>query len=174
MTETLSEPRTCSVCGELQTVYEVIVRKTTNKTYHTLRKECWGCTRARRKANYWEDVEQSRADNRQLQKARYRANPAKAAWASALERARKAGIPFDITVEDIVIPEHCPVLGIPLQTNEGLARDNSPSLDKIVPERGYVKGNIIVISNRANRIKYDATVDELQKVANYYAALAAP
>lgn len=45
---------------------------------------------------------------------------------------------------------------------------NSPSLDKIVPELGYVKGNIVVVSLRANQIKSDATIEELQAVAKFY------
>ena len=61
----------------------------------------------------------------------------------------------------------CPVLGIPLVIGEGACSDNSPSIDRIIPELGYVKGNIKVISRRANRIKNDATPDELFKVWQY-------
>ncbi|WP_145960516.1 hypothetical protein [Novosphingobium meiothermophilum] len=46
---------------------------------------------------------------------------------------------------------------------------NSPSLDRIEPELGYVPGNTIVISNRANRLKSDATIDELRAIASFYA-----
>lgn len=87
---------------------------------------------------------------------------------SARARAKKYGIPFDITIEDIPeIPDRCPLLGIPLviwrSRNEH--RTNSPSLDKIDPRLGYVKGNLWIISTRANQIKNDATPDELMKVA---------
>ena len=82
---------------------------------------------------------------------------------NARARAREAGVPFTIGVEDIVIPTHCPILGIPLFRTKGRGGgDNSPSLDRIEPERGYVPGNVIVISNRANRLKSDATVKELR------------
>jgi hypothetical protein len=54
-----------------------------------------------------------------------------------------------------------------------LAGDASPELDRIVPSLGYVKGNVLVVSRRANRIKTDATVEELQQVASFYAALTA-
>lgn len=47
--------------------------------------------------------------------------------------------------------------------------DNSPTLDKIEPALGYVPGNIIVISGRANRLKADATIDELRAIASFYA-----
>ena len=49
--------------------------------------------------------------------------------------------------------------------------DFSPSFDRIYPKKGYTKGNVIVISNKANRIKTDATVKEIRKVANFYEKL---
>lgn len=91
---------------------------------------------------------------------------------NARNRARKAGVPFNLTKDDIAIPSHCPILGIPLIRKIGRGgNDNSPSLDRIHPERGYVPGNVIVISNRANRIKTDATIRELRDVASFYATL---
>lgn len=77
---------------------------------------------------------------------------------SAKARAKKFSVPFSISKEDIrsVIADTCPVLGIPLMHNSGTSggyADNSPSLDRIVPELGYVVGNIAVISMKANRIK---------------------
>lgn len=82
----------------------------------------------------------------------------------AKKRARKKDLPFSIVEEDITIPDVCPVLGIPLFSGEGYAIDNSPNIDRIIPEKGYVAGNIRVISQRANRIKNDATVEELRAV----------
>lgn len=92
---------------------------------------------------------------------------------NARVRAREAGLPFTITKEDLVIPSNCPILGIPLFPARGRrgGGDNSPSLDKIIPERGYVPGNIIIISNRANRLKSDATMEELRDIASFYATL---
>lgn len=90
---------------------------------------------------------------------------------NARTRARTAGVPFTITKEHIVIPTHCPILGIPLFPKLGKqgGGDNSPSLDRIEPGLGYVPGNIIVISNRANRLKSDASVKELRDIASFYA-----
>ena len=78
----------------------------------------------------------------------------------------ESNIPFDITPEDIFIPQYCPVLGIKLQIGNGDS-DNSPSLDRIVPVSGYVRNNIQVISTRANRIKNDATLVELRCVLHW-------
>jgi len=88
-------------------------------------------------------------------------------WNSAKGRAKKFGIPFTITVDDIVIPELCPVLGIPLIPSAGRASDNSPSLDQITPRGGYILGNIVVMSWKANRIKNNFTSMELKSVAKW-------
>lgn len=80
-------------------------------------------------------------------------------------RAKKQGLPFNLTEDDFEIPTHCPALGLTLRRRH---RDLSPSLDRLVPELGYVKGNVIVVSNRANRMKNDATVHELETVASFY------
>lgn len=80
---------------------------------------------------------------------------------NAKKRAKRLGIPFDLNLEDIVIPAKCPLLGIPLVLDHTTMCDDSPSLDKLIPSKGYVRGNILVISMRANRIKQDASIDEL-------------
>lgn len=77
---------------------------------------------------------------------------------SAKNRATRKGLPFDLQIEDIVIPEICPVLGIAV---------TKPSLDRKKNDLGYVRGNIKVISDRANRIKSDATVEEIEAIARY-------
>ena len=84
-------------------------------------------------------------------------------WAKARNRARSKGLPFTITPEDIVVPTHCPYLGIPLEraVGKGGAMPNSPSLDRIIGALGYVPHNIQVISNLANVMKNSATQDQL-------------
>lgn len=83
---------------------------------------------------------------------------------TAKSRATKNNILFNITIEDIVIPEFCPALGIPLFKVGHKMTDNSPTLDRIVPSLGYTKENIIVISNKANRIKSNASINEIYLV----------
>lgn len=83
----------------------------------------------------------------------------------ARKRAKRFGLPFSIKPEDIVIPDACPVLGISLARDGH--RDARPSLDRIDPLKGYVATNIRVISFRANRIKADATAEELRAVLDY-------
>lgn len=88
---------------------------------------------------------------------------------TAKGRAKKKGWDFDLTVEDITIPEVCPVLGIPLFVRLGGKgkNDNNPSLDRIDSTKGYVKGNVQVISWRANNLKSDGTLDEFIKLVEF-------
>lgn len=91
-------------------------------------------------------------------------------------RARRNGLEYDLTPEDIKIPEVCPILGIPLSFGKkfgNIERGKSPSVDRIDNSKGYIKSNIVVVSYRANCIKRDATLDELQKIAEFYAKLVA-
>ena len=85
----------------------------------------------------------------------------------AKHRAKTKGIPFDIELSDIIIPEICPVLGIPLKTTIDGNRDLSPSLDRIDNTKGYVKGNVQVISFKANNMKSTANEDELIQFAKW-------
>lgn len=89
-------------------------------------------------------------------------------WYSAKKRAKARNVPFDISPDDIVIPEYCPVLGIKLSLNRGGGfKPSSPSVDRRIPALGYVKGNIRVISYRANEVKRDATLEELKLVVRF-------
>ena len=88
---------------------------------------------------------------RRQQRPRRAARPRQHIWSRARSLARRAGIPFTIKPEDISLPTHCPVFGRPLLRRASLAqKDRAASIDKIVPEPGYVPGNIRVISLRAN------------------------
>ncbi len=89
-------------------------------------------------------------------------------WQMAKHRAAAKGWPFDIVVEDVVIPALCPMLGIPIFQANGVLQDHSPQLDRRDNAKGYVKGNIRVISCKANRSKSDLTLEEMKlMVANW-------
>lgn len=85
---------------------------------------------------------------------------------NARHRAKERGQPCTISEKDIVIPSHCPLLGLKLEVQEGVLSHNSPSLDRIDPRLGYVPGNVWVISHRANSMKNDASPSELVLFAN--------
>lgn len=84
-------------------------------------------------------------------------------------RAKKKGIEFSLKLEDIIIPDFCPVLNIPLQKSDtGLASYNSPSVDRIDSTKGYTKDNIQIISWRANKLKADSTLEESFLIYQYF------
>lgn len=82
-------------------------------------------------------------------------------------RARAINVPCSLLYTDIVVPMYCPVLGIKLEVSANGPKDNSPSIDRIVPILGYIPGNIQIISNKANRMKSNANPEELVKFANW-------
>ena len=97
------------------------------------------------------------------------------AYASAKKRAVKKGLPFEVTLEYVIeiFPKDfiCPARRVPMFWATVAGRSDSPSLDRIKPELGYVAGNIIWVSFRANLIKNDATPQEILLVGNFYKTL---
>lgn len=85
-------------------------------------------------------------------------------------RAKRKGFEHNITIEDIIIPKNCPLLGIPLFAGKESVCPNSPTLDRIDSSKGYVKGNVWVISYKANTIKSNATLEELEAIAANFRA----
>lgn len=168
------ETKICNTCKVEKTLNHFTKIKGTNR----YRCKCHECRRLEYHLDKTKPLENSKEYYQKhrkeiLKKAKIRSlnNKEKEMWKSAKERARKKGVPFDIEIKDIVIPEFCPVLGIPIIIGEGKPIANSPSLDRIIPEKGYVKGNIVVVSQKANTIKNDATVAELRKVLLFYEKL---
>lgn len=106
-------------------------------------------------------------ENSARNKLRRTSDPAYYLLAGARRRAKISGLEFAITKEDCAVPSICPVLGIPLRPATGCADDNSPELDRVDNTKGYVKGNVMVISRRANRIKNNSTIEELRLILEY-------
>lgn len=94
-------------------------------------------------------------------------------WEGAKRRAKDNGVVFTLRIDDIPpIPHRCPVLGIAIVANSKAGPlDSSPSIDRINRSRGYVKGNVRIISNRANRLRSDGAAAELMLVARDAAEL---
>lgn len=85
-------------------------------------------------------------------------DPIKYLLSYAKLRSKQKGLEFNLTKDDIVIPDVCPIMGVPFdRTNKKFA----PSIDRIVPDLGYIKGNIQVISTLANQMKWNSTREEL-------------
>lgn len=152
--------RLCKTCDNKFPIDHFPQYTRMGKTYHHY--ECNDCYDPAKhyKKNREKILERSR-DNRL-------SNPEQYLWRGARSRAKTAGIEFSISVDDIRIPTHCPILGYPMTPNSG--RRNVPSLDRIDPAEGYTPENIQVISSLANTMKNDATPDELLAFAKWVLA----
>lgn len=104
---------------------------------------------------------QSKEENRQNFQRYAKSNPEKVLLNAARARAKQQNLPFDIDVSDVIIPDVCPYLKTPFEKGTMYAA----SIDKIRPELGYVKGNVEVISRKANVMKNNASTEELLEFA---------
>ena len=120
--------------------------------------------------NEWREnnIERALDNERRGHKTKRLKKPIKYILKNIKTRATKNNIAFNLDEEDIIIPNICPVLGIPIAPFQNGIKDSSASIDRLDPKLGYTKGNIRVISLRANRLKSNCTdAEELRKVANY-------
>jgi ribosomal protein L37AE/L43A len=142
-----------------------------------LKKECRQCLMSR---IGFENAEAKRSNPKRLSQKQYtknsfEKNPFKfrlsRTCSQAKIRAKKQNVPFNITRQDLIdmfpADNLCPVLKVPFEWGTKTNKDHSPSLDRMIPELGYVKGNIKFISYKANRIKNDATIAILENLIKY-------
>ena len=98
----------------------------------------------------------------QKQRAWNLANPTRYILNNCRSRAKREGIEFNLSIDDIIIPEVCPYLKIPLTLILGEGKQESNiSIDRIDPTKGYIKGNVQIISKKANTMKSNASKEEL-------------
>ena len=92
-------------------------------------------------------------------------------YAALKYRTNKRNIPLDVSIEYLIsiATDNCPVFNTPLSWCErkGRITANSPSLDRINPEKGYVEGNLQWLSNMANTMKQNATLEQLNQFADW-------
>jgi hypothetical protein len=167
--------RTCTQCSELKSPAEFVWKLRGRR----LGTRCGSCRKANYKGNPHIARERSRAyyhanKEKCLKQSRVKreSNIVVLLIAAARSRAKKCGLDFDLSRADVIVPAVCPVLGLPLIMGVGRCGPGSPTLDRIDSAKGYVKGNVMVISFRANTIKSDATPAELAMVAAFYGGLA--
>lgn len=163
--------KACSKCGEVKSLSEFVRSKKT-KDGHEAR--CLVCERARKKTtrSYRRDCERLRSDPRSAQLSKM--------VTSSRRRAKEKQLEHNIDVKYLraIATSHCPYLGVELhwkvQRGMGVVNTvfpNSPSLDRIDSSKGYVKGNVVIVSHRANSIKRDATEVELIEMGRRIAEL---
>lgn len=120
------------------------------------------------KRGHWErDVKFGECVQCQLDKQRAPEYRSYTMWWTARDRAERLGLPFNLTRKYIekIWPENemCPIFGVRFEYPSGPSRGKgsplpySPSIDRIRPEKGYVEGNVAIISNRANTMKHNCS-----------------
>jgi len=128
----------------------------TGKRVPTLyyRSECKACS--------VESVNVDKYCSPEARRAQHRKDPRKVMLVNARKRAKDNGQEFNINYEDVVVPHTCPLLDIPLFVSNSKVGPNSPTIDRIQCSKGYVKGNVMVISHKANTAKSSLTLEELE------------
>ena len=149
----LAELKTLKVCPTCTKEFIKTGKKSGLGSY------CPKCRSALNKKYWTENCDSIRA----AIKIKHKNDPIPRLIVSARKRAKKIGVQFDINKNDLIVPTHCPVLGIEIKVaTHGYAGYFSPSVDRIDNDLGYVKGNVRVISHRANRLKSDFSIEELK------------
>lgn len=98
----------------------------------------------------------------------WKVDAARLLYKNIKSRCKRLGREFSIDLEDIIIPEKCPVFGFELKRENRETWMCAPSVDRIDSSKGYIKGNVAVVSRRANILKKDSTLEELEQLFNYY------
>lgn len=136
-----------------------------NKEYFARQSKEWRKNNPDKVREINKKYDQKNKERRREWEREYRSkNPLVSTLKNAKIRAKEKGIEFDLKLSDVTMPEYCPVLGIKLDRSD---RDSRPELDRKDNSKGYVKGNVFVISGRANRIKSDASLEELLALVKY-------
>ena len=127
------------------------IRKTRNEKEHTDKMfKKWG--------SKWDNKEHRKSLVYQTMREKFRRKKA---------NAIKLGYEFTVDFGELTFPTHCPILNIELDYFTETMQENSVSFDRIDSRKGYISGNVVIISWRANRIKNDGTADEHQKIADF-------
>lgn len=146
MTEVvLPDNKICRLCGLLKPSHAFPPRYTYNE------RECKTCVNIRAAVN---------RRSRQLR------DPMRHAWKELRNKCKSKSLAFNLTPEYLtsIWSGRCPVLGYTLSFETHRGCDEAPELDQFHPKLGYTEGNVAWISRRANRIKNDATLEEIENL----------
>ena len=170
----------CSICGLEKLLTDFYFRKDKNDYRHDC-KECGKKRDKRKRENpeyyeirkeydrrYYHTHKKECHERTSIRRRKFReTHPERYIWMHIRNKCRKKNIPFNFEVSDIIIPKYCPILGIELKMGNLANQDNAASVDRAIPALGYVKGNVSIMSKRANTIKNDGTAEEHEKIAAF-------
>lgn len=156
----------CPVCNNDLPYYRFIIARKSHTGRMWCCKDCFDANPGISQNNYRKRFDEDFKTLIYAQKRDSRIrNFVHAMWKAAKKRAEEKDLEFNIDESDIIIPEICPILEVPLVFGTKDNYDYSPSLDRIDNTKGYIKGNVWVISKKANTMKSSATLQELYKFA---------
>jgi hypothetical protein len=157
----IDNKKVCNICNAIRDVDLFFNKRSASADgYHYT---CSLCRKVRRKQLYKANPELYKNQVKNWKKN----NIEKTMIKHIKKSARERGLEFNLELTDMVVPKICPVLGTKLEVNQDKARHNSPSVDRIDSSKGYIKGNIRIISWRANNVKGNSTIEELEAVLEY-------
>lgn len=168
-TQIESETLKCSACGEHRARSEFTKGRTKCRPCAAAYQRSYRAKNPVRvkewtRSSYRTHREAEIAGSRAYEAKRRAADPVGFLVARCKVQARRRGIEFNITYADIMIPDLCPIFGVLLDPI-GAGTDNVPSIDRLDSTKGYIPGNVWVISSRANRLKNDGTAQEHETIA---------
>lgn len=158
----------CNYCNQVKKYTDFRVVKPTKKGKHKGKIVGWSTINKDHRASRCLVCEKKEFEGR------YAKNPFPQMRSNAKIRSKQDGRIFDVSTEYLksIFPKdsRCPVLGVKfdMTSKKGGVRKYSPTVDKIIPEKGYVEGNLIIVSHIVNRLKSDANYDEMEKILKYY------
>jgi len=168
----------CPKCNQIKEITEYykdsskkdnlrhVCKECDNKRSHQYRQNKTVKEKYREIAKNWAQKPENKAASK-IYSLKWRTNhPEQNLWTRSRNRAKTKNIEFAIKIEDIIIPEVCPILGIKLGPTS-TSSENAPSLDRIDSSKGYIKENIQVISKRANTLKNNGTIEEFEKILTH-------
>lgn len=139
----------------------------TPKSQSDFSKNCWECRQcASKRVSAWQATKGKDKHSSRCREYKEK-HPKRVLLTLAKARAIKSGREFNIEEGDFDIPTHCPILGIELKRSVGKVSDTSPTLDRIDSKRGYVPGNVIVTSFRANSLRKDGSLEEFRAIIEW-------
>ena len=168
------EQKKCTTCGEIKSFNYFCKAKDCKYGFSSKCKKCHCAYQKLRRGNgidfhlLTDKQKKLKKQHAEGQKRLKRRNPNKTMLIAAKSRAKRKNLEFNITEDDIYIPETCPALGIIIKRSDKINSGDAISLDRLDSTKGYTKDNINIISMRANGIKSDATFEEFEAIYKWW------
>jgi hypothetical protein len=156
------QKKKCSKCLQFKSISLFFKEKRYKCGYGSHCKDCKNVS----KRKYYQ-TERGKETHREQESVRRSKDKKSVMLTNAKARAMKNNLEFSITKKDIIFTDLCPVFDIKLDYNLKKISDNSPTIDRIDSKKGYMPDNIKIISWKANRVKSNASIEEIEAILSY-------